>query len=161
MKCLNRENWEQRVCPLGTWSFQARLGGNHAHTRASPLAAAAGRRRSRARARARVTADHTRSAIRIRTRISATAVRKPTQTVGRLLSKTNRCNRSVGIGPLYPSRSAINSAPLLSNKTHNTEQKQSFFCILKWDFLQLKFEVTSKRKWGFCNSNSGATFKRF
>ena len=33
------------MCPLGTWSFRARLGGNHARTcvHAPPLAAAAGR----------------------------------------------------------------------------------------------------------------------
>ena len=42
---INRENWEQRVCPLGTWSFRARKGGNYARTyvraRAPPLAAPA------------------------------------------------------------------------------------------------------------------------
>ena len=30
------------------------------------------------------------------------------------------CNRSVGFGPFYPSRSAINSAPFLSIKIHQT-----------------------------------------
>ena len=30
--CINRENWEQRACPLGTWSFRARKGGNYART---------------------------------------------------------------------------------------------------------------------------------
>ena len=44
--CLNREKWEQRVCLLGTWSFRARLGGNHAHAHA----AAAARRGAGARA---------------------------------------------------------------------------------------------------------------
>jgi len=47
--------------------------------------------------------------------------------------RPNRCNRSVGFGPFYPSRSAINSAPFLSIKTHR-KQQQSIFCILKWDF---------------------------
>jgi len=27
------KNMGQRVCPLGTWSFHARFGGNHAHAR--------------------------------------------------------------------------------------------------------------------------------
>ena len=35
LKCLNRGKWEQMVCPLGTWSFCARLGGDHAHARRS------------------------------------------------------------------------------------------------------------------------------
>ena len=45
---INRENWEQRVCPLGTWSFRARKGGNYARTyvraRAPPLAGGGGGR---------------------------------------------------------------------------------------------------------------------
>ena len=103
------------------------------------------RRPGRARARVRVpypvrfflnqvsrvwdTADRTRSAIRIWTRISPTANRKPSRTVGRFLSKMNhcirpnRCNRSVGFGQFYPSRSAINSAPFLSNNTHKNRKK--------------------------------------
>ena len=30
--------WEEKVCPLGIWSFRARLGGNHTHTRARATA---------------------------------------------------------------------------------------------------------------------------
>ena len=35
MKCINREKWEQRACPLGTWSFRARLGKPCPHARAA------------------------------------------------------------------------------------------------------------------------------
>jgi len=38
LKCLNRERWEQRVCPLGIWSFCACLGEKPCwHVRAMPL----------------------------------------------------------------------------------------------------------------------------
>ena len=56
-------------------------------------------------------------------RLSATADRKPPRTVGRFLFETNRCNRSVGFGWFYPSRSAINSALFLSNKKHRNKKK--------------------------------------
>ena len=39
-------------------------------------------------------ADHTRSAIRIRTESEQTADRKPPRTVGQFLSETNHCNGS-------------------------------------------------------------------
>ena len=40
--------WEQRVCPLDTWSFRARLGGHHAHTRVVASAEAGARVRDQA-----------------------------------------------------------------------------------------------------------------
>jgi len=165
------------VCPLGTWSFRTRLGGNHAHTRA-------GRRRAGlgfpTRSGSFWTGSHGYGLQRIvhappsgsepnqrngwqKNAANSWAVSVWNEPLQRF--RPNRCNRSVRFGRIYPSRSAINSAPFLSNKTQQIQQntqkrkrKASFFlCILKWDFqlevwiLQLGFwsdfhQIRSERR---------------
>ena len=66
--------------------------------------------------------------------------------------RPNRCNCSVRFRPKYPSQSAINSSPLLSNRTH-----QLTLCVLKWDLLSPLSWSNFQREVG----NRKATSKRF
>ena len=62
-------------------------------------------------------AEHIRSAIRTAPRNGCQPT-APGSWAALQRFRPNRCNCSVGFGPECPSRSAINSAPLLSIKTH-------------------------------------------
>ena len=147
---------------MGTWSFRARLGGNHART-----CARARRRRRRCRAgygpgpgsgfgslpglvlfESGLTGlgyEHTRSAIQIRIapptdplRVSWTANScdcwvKPLQRF-----RPNRCNFSLGSGPVGPSWSAINSAPNSQLKDINNTKFRKTLLSLSLNVLNCK-----------------------
>ena len=146
MKRLNREKWEQRVCPLGTWSFRARLGGNHAHTHARADAGAWSRARVRVPYPVRFFLNRVSRVCMGLQRIAPAPLSRPAtaqQLTGNrreLLQRfgsfcLKRTLATIQIEPLQPfgricpSRTAINSAPfLLFQNTTKQHRTNSFFC---------------------------------
>ena len=134
---------------MGTWSFRARLGGNHARA-----AAAAGQPVPGPGPGSGSGSGSLPGTDPLRVCWTANSCDCWVEPLQRF--RPNRCNCSVGFGPKYPSRSVINSAPLLSNKTHQLSLRSEVRSS-----LSLCLQVTSNEKWEISNSVFEATSKRF